>query len=169
MTRRRVPAGSRGFSLFEVMIGAALLGIGILAATKLFTVSAQGSNWTHSRTVAMELAAQQIEMLATKAVTNLPACDGEVGCKLDQWNMKDALGDDGSGYPCTQYVAEAQTVGDGVGSTEEARYRIDTVVEAHPDTERQDGAQIVTMSICWKDAKGYVHEAKARKIVTPSS
>lgn len=164
--RRRAPHSKRrGFSMLEVLIGAAVLGIGVLSAVRIFMVTAEGSHWTRSRSDAMEMGMQRLELMSTQDTTQIPNCQGPVGCREDQTTMRPDLPPVG-GFECTQYFGNT-TIADPTQASDTGKYRVDTVVAPHPDAVRQPGAQMVVVSVCWMDGKGNVHEAQSRRIMTP--
>jgi hypothetical protein len=48
-----------------------------------------------------------------------------------------------------------------------AVYRLDTSVVPHPDPGQQTGAQVVTVSACWTDLDGSVHEVQVQRMLVP--
>lgn len=153
-------ARRRGFSLLEVMISAAVLGVGVLAGVRLFTTGVEGNAWTRSRSTATTMAIQRLEQLGTRGVDLLPAgCTGPVGCKAGQQELAPPV-------PCTQQVDEMNV--DVSVSEPNGKYRVDTVVEPHPDGGRQLGARVVTVSVCWQDPDGSVHEAQLDRLFVPN-
>lgn len=150
----------RGFSLLEVMIAAAILGIGVLAGVRLYTAGVEGSSWTRSRSIATNIAIQRLEQLGAQGVDLLPAgCSGPVGCKATQQTFASAV-------PCSRRVNGMNS--DVTVSVPNGKYRVDTVIEPHPDGARQPGARVVTVSVCWQDPDRTVHEAQLDRLFVPN-
>jgi prepilin-type N-terminal cleavage/methylation domain-containing protein len=154
----------RGFSIVEVMLSVGLLGVGIAAAVRLFHEAQNRTSWTTQRTTGMQLALERLEYLGTRDLSNLPACTGPLACRASATTMQAALSPAASGYQCTQYTS-GQTILDPYSATSLASYRIDTVVQPHPDVTRESNAQVVTVSVCWTDQSGQVQQAQGRRLL----
>lgn len=154
----------RGFSLIEVMVSSLVLGVAVLGLTSTYTSSQTGMVASRSRTTAAELARQRLELLATQDATQLPACAGPLTCQQDG-AMGPALAPSGA-FRCTQYVDDMAVL-DPADPAASGRYRVDTIVEEHPDALRQPDARLVTVNVCWLDRTGRVHEVQARRTIVP--
>ena len=150
---------SRGFSLVEVMIASAILGIGVLATVNLFGHSTQGVSWTRDRSAATTIAIERLEFLGTKGIASLPACNGAIGCQSGPTTFAAVI------PGCTQQVGEMQA--NPAITDPSGKYRVDTVVKDHPDLGRQGGAKLVTVSVCWRDRKQLVHQAQLERLFVP--
>jgi prepilin-type N-terminal cleavage/methylation domain-containing protein len=153
----------RGFSIVEVMLSMGLLGVGIAAAVRLFHEAQNRTAWTQQRTTGMALALERLEYLGTRDLSNIPVCTGAVGCRASSTTLQAALTSAG-GYQCTQYTG-GQSIVDPYTASPLGAYRIDTIVQPHPDVTREANAQLITVSVCWTDAKGLVQQAQARRLL----
>jgi prepilin-type N-terminal cleavage/methylation domain-containing protein len=146
--RRKARSRARlGFTLIEVMISSALLGLGVLAGVRLFTSSVSGTSYVQDRSVATTLAVQRLERLGTQGVSALPACPGAPrGCREDRTTFT-------TPPACTSEI--------------DFKYRLDTVITSHPDASRQNGARLVTVSVCWRDEQATIHQAQLDRLFVP--
>lgn len=168
MRRRFTQRLCAGFSLVEVMVAAGILTIGVAALLRLFTSTQTSTKWNRDAAVAAAMGQQRIEFLTAQADDTLPTCTGTVGCKESLSAFAAALDPDGSGYPCTEFV-DGPSAETPTGGTANLRYRVDTIVEAHPDATRLPSARIVTISVCWQDNGQVVREFQAQRIVVPGA
>ena len=155
---------ARGFSLVEVMVASAILGVGVIAATKMFSSGVDGVSWTKNRSAATNIAIQRLEMLGTMGIDQLPACVGQVGCKAGFNSVAPVLANAGT-YACTRMLDDM--IGDPDTANATGKYRVDTVVEAHPDVGRQAEARLVTVSVCWTDDTD-VHQVQLNRLFIPN-
>ncbi|MBK8014484.1 MAG: hypothetical protein IPK13_24430 [Deltaproteobacteria bacterium] len=155
---------TRGFSLLETVAAALVLGVGTLAITRSFTVSQQELSWTRSHAIARNLMRQRLADFSTKPVEELPACAGVPGCRLSRTEMASELGVVGS-FACTQYSDGRTILPDSGASTSEGLFRIDTLVEDHPEIARFPTGHLLTVSVCWRDQHGAIQEVRSRQVV----
>ena len=141
---------TRGFSLVEVMVAAMILGIGVMAGIRVFGSSIDGVTSGRSRSTAATIATQRLESLGTQGVDKLPSCTGAVGCMVSPSQMATQLPNG-----CTEMISEG------------GLYRVDTIVAPHPDTARQPGARIATISVCWTEDQT-VHQVQFNRIFVPN-
>ena len=146
------------------MVTSMILGVAVLGLTSTYTNSQTGMVSSRSRSSAHELARQRIELLGTQNVQQLPDCAGATGCMAN--NAYSAELAAAGTFQCTQYVDDMETLDPDLASAI-GRYRVDTVVVDHPDSARQPNARVVTVSVCWSDAVGKVHEIQARRTFVP--
>jgi prepilin-type N-terminal cleavage/methylation domain-containing protein len=142
MRRRR----RRGFTLIEVMISAALLGFGVLAGVRLFGSSTKGTAYVRDRAIATTLVVEQMERMGTQGMERLPSCPGLAGCRASTTLLAPPVA-------CSALI--------------ENKFRVDTVINEHPDKDRQRNARIATVSSCWTDVHGVVHEAQLERLFVP--
>jgi hypothetical protein len=100
--------------------------------------------------------------LITYTNGGLPTCTGTIGCRSGNAFTTDLTA--AGTYQCTQYT-DAMDLPDPDVVTS-GSFRIDTIVEAHPDV-RQAGAQVVIVSVCWEDQAQRVQQVQARKVIIP--
>jgi prepilin-type N-terminal cleavage/methylation domain-containing protein len=151
-----------GFSLVEVMVSVGLLGIGVAAAIKLFDTAQNRTRYTRSRTTGAELALERLEYLGTRDLSSVPACTGAAGCQASLTGYASPLGASGQ-YQCTQFV-DGQSILDPYSSISTGPYRVDTVVQAHPNSNEAN-AQLITVSVCWTDDHGLVQQVQGRRLL----
>ncbi|MEL7368241.1 MAG: prepilin-type N-terminal cleavage/methylation domain-containing protein [Myxococcota bacterium] len=162
---RRHRRHQRGLTIVEVMLTAAVLGIGIVAVVATYNRTQVGVRSSRFKTSALRIAQQRLEYLATMPIGRLAACAGPVtGCQRDRSAMAPVLGNVGN-YRCTQNV-------DGMGfhdptALATGQYRIDTSVQPHPDPRQQAGAVVVTVSVCWTAQPGLVEQVQVQRMVVP--
>jgi prepilin-type N-terminal cleavage/methylation domain-containing protein len=156
----------RGFSLVEALVSSAVLGVGMLGVLNVLSFSQSGAAGSGARSAAKELASQRLEALTTMVADRLPACEGTVGCRADETTLRPPLSP-AAGFRCTQEVPGMTFVDPGAAAT--GRFRIDTVVAAHPGAQQQAGARLVTVSVCWTDEGGHLREVRARRLMVPEN
>ncbi|MEM7675066.1 MAG: prepilin-type N-terminal cleavage/methylation domain-containing protein [Myxococcota bacterium] len=155
----------RGLTLIEVMLTAAVLGVGIVALVATYNRAQVGVRSSRFKMSALRIAQQRLEHLATMPIERLASCAGPIGgCRRDRAAMAPVLGNVGN-YRCTQNV-------DGMGfhdpmATANGQFRIDTSVQPHPDPRQQAGAVVVTVSVCWTDQPGLVEQVQVQRMVVP--
>jgi type II secretory pathway pseudopilin PulG len=163
----RLNARTRGFKILEVLIGLAVLTISATGLAYLHTSVASGLESSSDISAALDIATQQIEELAALGANPLPSCV-RVGpspprCALNRRNFETALSS-----PCTINVSGPDVPFAGSGSYQPAgrtRYRVDSVVWEHDDPTAQVGGFILSVSVCWEDIKGNVHQVQARRML----
>lgn len=151
-------------SLVEVMISAGILGFGVLALVKVYTHSVHGMSSARRMGVAQQIASQRAELLMTMGA-GLPRCGGDVGCRASMSALGNPKAPVGS-VQCTQYVDGPVLPGiEDVNPS--GRFRIDTHVAAHPGANQLQDGDLVTVSVCWKNDGGQVHQIQATRLVLP--
>lgn len=166
-TRRGTHALRRGFSIVEVMITSGVLGIGLAGLIRIHHSSVQGQSQSNGIAIGTRAAAQVIEQLSTQPVDELPACSGTPGCRANSSAFTGELSTAGS-YPCTNWVANGGVTSVRTSASEEKNtFRVDTVVQDHPDGNNQPDAKLITVSVCWMDNTGVVREVQERRLVVP--
>lgn len=155
--------GSSGFTLVEVLISAVVLGIGLVGLVNLHTASIRGLVKDEMASVASDVAKQRLEEIATMRPAEIPACAGDVGCRTEDRTAYTPDLAPAAGFDCTRRV-EGADVPRISGAPEAAKFRIDMVVDAHPDPIRQPEGRLVTVSVCWEDYAG-IQEFRMRRLV----
>lgn len=156
---------TRGFSLVEVMLTAAVLGLGAIALAHTHNQAHRGVVASRLQTAALRIAEQRIEHLATIPIDRLAGCAGPVtGCRTDRSTLAPVLGNVGA-FRCTQLVDEMDFHDPNV--TTQGRFRVDTVVAAHPDPRQQVGALVISVSVCWTDQTGHVQQVMLQRMAIP--
>lgn len=156
-------SGQGGFTLLEVLVSAVILGIGLIGLVNLHTASIRGLMKDEMASVASDVAKQRLEEMMTLRPNEIPACVGDVGCRLEDKSDYAADLAPVAGFDCTRRV-EGADVPRVSGAPEAPRYRVDMVVEAHPDPIRQPEGRLVTVSVCWEDYAG-VQELQMRRLI----
>lgn len=154
---------SKGFSLIEAVVAMLVMGIGAAMLIQLFTVVERGQSWNQGTITARTMADHRLDFLTIQGFGSLPACVGALGCRASYTSYAVALGAAG-GYQCTQYSADGN-VPDPTAVTAEAKYRIDTIVQNHPDGARFPDTRLITVSVCWTDASRAVQQTQAQRAV----
>jgi hypothetical protein len=163
--RQGPPApGLGGFSLVETLVSVALLGVGIVALLRLHDASISGTTISRARAAATGIALDRIERLGTAPAVTLPECEGPVGCRASTSEPRSALQAAGD-FACTRYVDDMGQL-DGPAPAS-GRFRVDTVVAAHPGAGQQHGGMMVTVSVCWRDEAGALQEVRAQRLMLP--
>jgi prepilin-type N-terminal cleavage/methylation domain-containing protein len=165
---RRPRTSQRGFSYMELLAATAILSVGLTALVGLHRAAIDGLQRSEQQAAAAEIAAQQAESWALSPVEQLPACTGEVGCRIAGGSaFADPLSD-ADGTRCTRWVDTPPVVrADGSQAEEGSRYRVDLVVDAHPDPQNQPDARVITVSVCWLEGPRFVRQVQARRFVVP--
>lgn len=161
--------GRRGFSLIEIMISAAVLGIGLAGVVQLHFTSVRGLASGRSITLASEIATQRAEFLAGREidVLALPNCPRGTGNTPDCRLSVQAFAPTKS---CTTWLAGSEVplpTGADMPSELNMGYRRDVVVEAHPDTLNHNGSFLAIVSVCWRDAKGKIQQIQSQRLLVP--
>lgn len=157
-----------GFSLIEALVASAVLGVAVTCLTQMYTTSVRGYVSSQRLQEAVEIAAQRAEQLATMAAEDVPACTGTPSCRADGTTMASELSP-ANGYSCTTRLDAPAVVGPGSTGATGSRYRVDTVVDSHPDVSRQPDARLVTVSVCWLDSAGFVHQVQTQRLMVPGA
>lgn len=155
--------GSAGFTLIEVLISAVVLGVGLVGLVNLHTASIRGLVKDEMLSVASDVAKQRLEEITTLRASEIPACVGDVGCRTADRSAYTPDLSPVAGFDCTRRV-EGADVPRVSGAPEAPKYRVDMVVEAHPDPLRQPEGRLVTVSVCWQDYGG-IQELRMRRFV----
>jgi hypothetical protein len=145
------------------MVSAVILGIGLVGLVNLHTSSLRGLMKDEMLSVASDVATQRLEEMATMRPGDIPPCAGAVGCRTaDRTDYLPDLSAAG-GFECTQRI-EGAGVPRVSGAAEAPRYRVDMVVEPHPDPIRQPDGRLLTVSVCWQDYGG-IQELQMRRFI----
>jgi hypothetical protein len=150
--------------MVETLVSAAVLGFGVLGLFRLYEASIGGASISRGRAAATELALDQLERLGTMPAESLPGCAGAVGCRASVSEARPALAEAG-GFACTRLVNDMGAL--DAPSADEGRFRVDTVVAAHPGAQQQLGGVVVTISVCWRDDDGALQEVRAQRLLLP--
>jgi hypothetical protein len=150
------------------MVSAAILGIGVVTLSQLYTSAARGVAERDSISEAVDIATQRAEEIATMDPEAVPACSGRTGCRAAPTSFTPELVAVGA-YSCTRWVDAPSVDANPAGQARGTRYRVDMVVGAHPDPGRQAQAQLATVSVCWMDAGGAVHEVRLQRLLVPGA
>lgn len=156
-----------GFSLIEAMVATAVLGVAVASLSALYTTAVQGYVTSQRLQDAVEIASQRAEQLATMPADELPACAGAANCRTDNRTLAAPLAPAGA-FDCTLQLDAPAVQGPGAAPAG-ARFRVDTVVGDHPDNARQPDARLLTVSVCWTDGAGIVHEVQATRLLVPGA
>ncbi|MCK6545821.1 hypothetical protein L6R52_08130 [Myxococcota bacterium] len=160
----------------EAIIAAGVLGVGLVALVTLHQSAMRGMKSSRAAGIAMDIATQAAEEMATKTAANLAAtCPGVGGCKLgDQplalqysapqacttWTF-DGLMPDPAG------VAPAGLLDEATATTMSATmpsFRIDRVVNAHPIPGNNPNTRLIQVFVCWRDEQGYVRQVATERV-----
>jgi hypothetical protein len=160
-----------GFKIIEAMISLVMLSIASLGIVHLHTAVVRGLAASASESLAMDIATQRAESLASKGVGSAPVCAGAVGCAIGAGQVafqEPELSPDPNAFPCTQWVESPDVSYMNAPQPPDpgAHYRVDTVVANHPDAN-EPGALLVTVSVCWQDMSGKVQQVQARRVLVP--
>ncbi len=167
---RKGRSRARGFSLIEAMIAGAILTISIVGLARLYTSAARGVAASNAISEAVDVASQTTELFSTMDPDDVPLCAGAVGCRVQggqAWASElAAVG----AFACTRWV-DGPAVPEAATGTHRrgTKYRLDAVVEDHPDAAREADARLVTVSVCWADETGRVHEIRLRRMLVPGA
>ncbi len=143
----------------------AVLGIGVVALGHTYQRAQTGLRGSRLSAAAIRIAEQRLEQLATRPVDRLEACVGPItGCRQDRTRMAPVLGNVAA-YRCTQTVDEMGFHDPTANST--GRFRIDTAVMPHPDPRQQNGALILSVSVCWQSSQAEVEQVQLQRMLVP--
>ncbi len=154
--------------MIEALVASAVLGVAVTCLTQMYTTSVRGYVSSERLKEAVEIAAQRAEQLATMSPEDVPACAGTASCRANSTAMTSELSA-ASGFSCTTRVDAPAVSGPGSTGTTGQRFRVDTVVGAHPDISRQPDARLVTVSVCWLDSAGFVHQVQTQRLMVPGA
>lgn len=162
--------GRLGFSLVEMLVATALLGVGLTGLVRMYTTAARGVAENEARALGIRAAAQRAEALATMTPEALPACSGAPTCRdADGLGFTTDLGPAGA-FECTRWVDGPDVAGPGAAAQARGtRLRVDTHLAPHPETSRHEDALVLTVSVCWADGGGRVHEVQTRRVLVPGA
>ncbi len=176
----------RGFSLIEIMIATVILGIGLLGLVELHSHSIRGTVKAESIGRGTEVARQVADQLMTQTVDSLPAACGAIanpppdkylgGCRATagagtvfaadkpgactQWLDADRIANVLDGNP----VVAAADFGQGRARA----YRADMVISDHPNPNFAPDGGLITIWVCWRDAKGFVQQVRTSRVIVPN-
>lgn len=152
------------------MISAGILCTGLTALVRVHTSSVRGLHATSQMTTAMEIGRQRAELFTTQKpdALLLPSCPTatQIGCRVDDRTLAPPKA-------CTSWIA-GPDVPMPSGSNDPRNfdprgYRMDVVIGSHPDTTAQADGLLATVSVCWSDEQGHVHEVQSRRLLVPES
>lgn len=154
----------RGFSLVEVMTSTVVLGIGVMAAVRVYGAGSAGRDQSKTRAEASKLVDQRLDALEAVGASNLPACTaGPKTCRnpAGEWTPKKSpVGR----YPCSQ-VLSRPSLKNRQTSQAAGKMRLDTRVWAHGDGDQRQDSRLVKVSVCWKNRKGRVMQVTGTRLV----
>ncbi|MCK6548257.1 hypothetical protein L6R52_20590 [Myxococcota bacterium] len=168
--RRRRSNTVRGFSIVEVLVASGVLGVGLVALVEVHGATVENLARGGRVVEATRIAEQRLELLGAQRpdVLALPSCGigpGSIGCR----GADRALASD---KPCTSWV-DGPVVPSPSGITPSGAtgrgYRVDLVIGPHPDGLRQPGGLLATVSVCWADERGAIHELRADRLLVPGT
>lgn len=144
-----------------------ILGIGLTGLVDLHTSSMRGVKQGTTITIASAIANQRAELVATQEpdAAILPSCPPSlpIGCRSTVSTFAPTK-------PCTVQVSSPDVpLPTGVAPANSGEYRMDTVIGAHPDAVNHIGSLLVTVSVCWSDVAGNVHEFQTSRLLVPGS
>lgn len=148
-----------------MLTSTAVLGIGVVALADLHTTSEKADQGTRARDVAAQIAIQRMEQLATQPIERLPDCPGFATCRAGRRQMQQERSTAGS-FRCSQLV-DQNGFSDGSDNDPNGKYRIDTSVNAPTATSQQEGARMITVSVCWVDHRDTIQEVQIERLVVP--
>jgi hypothetical protein len=174
--------GRAGFKLIEVMVASAVLMIGSIGLLQLHGTIVRGIASSEDFSVALDVANQRLEELVIVGATALPVCTAGLngpGCQPSIGAVQATtnvytppIADDPSGYACTRFVDSTEVIMATVPPTPVpagSRFRVDTVVQAHPDPGLFPDGRLVTVSVCWFDLSNQVRQVQSRRYVVPEA
>lgn len=156
----------RGMTLVEVLISSLVLGCGVVALAELFTTSFRTDLDARSRDVATQLAIQRAEQLGTLPPDRLPACGGGLSSCRVATRAYAPVRAAAPTFACTQIVDDG-LIPDDTTTLEVGKYRIDTAVDVPPGSGQQSDARVLSVSVCWTNAKGLVQQVQVERLVVP--
>ncbi|MEO1227562.1 MAG: type II secretion system protein [Myxococcota bacterium] len=155
----------RGFTLIEVMTSALVLGVGVMAAVKVYSAGTKGRARVAQRTMAERAVERRLDSLEAKGAQRLPVCTGDKSC-VDTAGELTPMKSSAGAYPCTQLM-DRSSLKNREASTADGKMRMDTRTWAHTDSEQDTTSQMVKVSVCWRDTEGRVHEVHGTRLVMP--
>ena len=175
--------GSEGFKLLEALVAMAVLITASLGILQLHGTIIRGIASSEDFSAALDVANQRLDELTIIGTEALPICAAGVngpGCQFgigsSQYRPQITTAPDG--YLCTRFVDSTEVIMANGASlpatpnfdvTAPARFRVDTVVETHPDPGLYPEARMVTVSVCWTDAGNQVRQIQSRRYVVPEA
>ena len=181
--RRRPRPGSEGFKLLEVLVAMAVLMIASLGLLQLHGTIIRGIATSEDFSVALDVANQRLEELVIVGANELPVCAAGVngaGCQfgVGSSQFQPPIATDASGYLCTRFIDSTEVImanGSPIPATSNfdpanpVRFRVDTVVQDHPDPALFPEGRLVTVSVCWIDPANQVRQVQSRRYVVPEA
>ncbi len=149
------------------MIVLGLLGISAGVLVELHGSVVRGIEQSEDISVALTIANQKAEEVATMGFEAAPGCRGPAaGCRVDNNTIDpNVIPPDPNGFACTRQVESADIPAANMGpGPVGGQYRVDTTVDPHPDPN-QPNAQVVTISVCWQLLNGQVRQVQAQRMV----
>lgn len=153
----------RGFSMLEALTSSVILGVGVLAVSKVYVAGAKGRTNMDKRGAAVAAVRQRLETLTGLGAENLPACPPTRGCRGPAGGLR-PVRPPAAGYPCTQVVRE-MSLTDRRASGRGSRLRLDTAVWRHRDARQRGAGLMVEVSACWFDDRREVKTYEARRLI----
>lgn len=155
---------SAGFSLVEAMVSSLILGFGVLVMASMYSLGARSMGGARTRDAARLAVQQRLETLAALGTEALPSCGGEPGCLDPTTGRPRAPRPPADGFPCSQYLLEGSLDTPEASDPERYRFRLDTVVWAHPSEDQGEAARVVEVSACWLSGQHY-DTLRSRRLV----
>jgi prepilin-type N-terminal cleavage/methylation domain-containing protein len=125
---RRAARDQRGFTLAEILVAVAVIGIGLAAISMGFGIATSGVETGRQQTTAVLLAEQRVEQLRALVVANFADPAVAAGTAQEAYNAIP----NGAGYRRQTVIGDVDSNGDGVADMK--RVRVD--VFYRPITER---------------------------------
>lgn len=148
------------------MVSAALVGVGVISLANMMFFAEEGLAVSRHQASALELARTRVEWLATQPTDQVPQCVVVAGCRVDAETYA-AVKPPAGGYACSEMLESMSSQAPGTSPLTTGAYRVDTVVQPHPDPDQQAGAFLLSVDVCWTDQDGRVHEVQAQRLLVP--
>jgi prepilin-type N-terminal cleavage/methylation domain-containing protein len=180
---------ARGFSILEVMIATAVLGIAMIGLVKLHRASIRGMKSSRELSIAQQIATQVADEIATMDSTLLPTPQNPTPggnanpCAVAFEGCRDGGAAARAFMPakpagCTHWFGNTGptrrldgSYRDAVETTEAGAvaanrpYRVDRIIRRHPLDTAQ--STMVDVFVCWRDEGQIVRELHTRRVVGP--
>lgn len=155
----------RGFTLVEVMTSSLVLGVGVMAAVKVYSTGTRGRAQSARRTMAERVVERRLDALDARGSERLPQCSGDKSC-LDAAGELTPVKSSSGNYPCTQLMSRP-SLKNRESSETGGKMRMDTMVWSHVDSDQDTASRMVLVSVCWRDPQGRVHEVHGSRLIMP--
>jgi type IV pilus modification protein PilV len=159
----RYPGFHKGFTLLEIMISVLIISVGLVALANLQTKLSRYSATAKQRTLAVNLAEQQIETMQAISVlgsTGAGSCATEPGAFDDLSACTSGVTVDGGSGAFTMTWTISEFLQNADGTTE--------AYVAAPNLRRPD-LKLVTIKVAWFDGQGAQQDIEMSDIVDATS